>query len=75
MISNRANPGDVIANTASLESPDASIHVSNNAPVTILPGSLPATGQSVLSVLRIPTVILSMLASLLLIKRRRLSVS
>jgi hypothetical protein len=57
-ISDRARAGDVITNVATLESPDASIHVSNTVTVTILPGSLPATGESPLGVWRLPLVML-----------------
>jgi len=57
-ISSAAKPGDTISNTASLESPDASIHFSNVALTTILPGSLPATGESPLSDWRLPGLLL-----------------
>jgi uncharacterized repeat protein (TIGR01451 family) len=42
-ISNRAGPGDVISNFATLDSPDASVHASNTVRTTIV-GELPDTG-------------------------------
>lgn len=44
-LSNRVRPSDKITNTASLESPNASIHVSNAVETMILPGALPTTGE------------------------------
>ena len=44
-ISGRASPGDVIDNTATLESPDLSVHASNTVTTTILAGELPDTGH------------------------------
>jgi len=72
-ISNAAKPGDVIGNTASLESPDASIHFSNVTLTTILPGALPATGASPLSALRLPALL--MMALLVGFVMRRCSLS
>ena len=43
VISDRAAPGDVISNMATLESPDASVHLSNTVRTTIV-GLLPDTG-------------------------------
>jgi uncharacterized repeat protein (TIGR01451 family) len=45
-ISTLVQAGEVITNIAAMESPDASIHTSNVVTITILPTSLPQTGET-----------------------------
>lgn len=44
-VSDRALPGNVITSAATLESPDASIHLSNRVETAVLPSALPETGE------------------------------
>jgi hypothetical protein len=74
-IARRATPG-LLINIATLESPDASIHVSNEVQITILPETLPATGQSPWAVWRWVFLLVVLgglsLGTAYLLRRRRL---
>jgi len=59
VISNSARAGDVIRNTASLESPDASIHFCAAVETAISPTVLPGTGEAPLNRWRLPIALLT----------------